>query len=48
MSFGMKVTSERIDAINKIYHTNTKVTVLDLFDENGQASGTKVVINIPV
>jgi ligand-binding sensor domain-containing protein len=47
-SFGMKVTSERIAAINQIYNTKTKVEVIDLFDEHGQACGTKVVVEIPI
>jgi ligand-binding sensor domain-containing protein len=47
-SFGMKVTSERIEAINQIYHTATKVVVTDLFDKNGQPSGTQVIVNIPI
>ena len=47
-SFGMKVTSERIAAINQIYNTATKVEVIDLFDANGQACGTKVVVEIPI
>ncbi len=47
-SFGMKVTGERIVAINQIYNTTTKVEVIDLFDDNGQANGTKVVVEIPI
>jgi ligand-binding sensor domain-containing protein len=47
-SFGIKVTSERIAAINQIYHTTTKVEVLDLVNEKGEASGTKVVVEIPI
>jgi hypothetical protein len=47
-SFGMKVTSERIEAINKIYNTATKATIIDLFDAQGVASGTKVIVEIPV
>jgi sensor histidine kinase YesM len=47
-SFGMKVTGERIVAINQIYHTTTKVEVIDLFDNDEQASGTKVVVEIPI
>lgn len=47
-SFGMKVTGERIAAINQIYHTATKVEVIDLYDEKGQANGTKVVVEIPI
>lgn len=47
-SFGMKVTGERIAAINQIYHTATKAEVVDLFDENGAACGTKVMVDIPI
>ena len=47
-SFGMKVTGERIAAINQIYHTATKVEVIDLLDDKGQAIGTKVVVEIPI
>jgi ligand-binding sensor domain-containing protein len=47
-SFGMKVTGERIAAINQIYNTQTKVEVIDLTDEKGVANGTKVIVEIPV
>lgn len=47
-SFGMKVTSERIVAINQIYDIETKVDIVDLIDENKKAVGTKVVIEIPL
>jgi ligand-binding sensor domain-containing protein len=47
-SFGMKVTGERIAAINQIYNTQTKVEVIDLKDENGNANGTKIIVEIPV
>jgi ligand-binding sensor domain-containing protein/signal transduction histidine kinase len=47
-SFGMKVTSERIAAINQIYHTATKVEVFDLVNNKGEACGTKVVVEIPI
>lgn len=43
-SVGMSITKERLDIIS-----NHKVNVdtIDLFDENGQALGTKIVIRIP-
>ena len=47
-SFGMKVTSERIDLINQIYKTNARVEIIDLYDNFKLAIGTKVSINIPV
>lgn len=47
-SFGMKVTSERIDLINQLYNTHTSILVDDLYDASGQAIGTKVVVEIPV
>jgi sensor histidine kinase YesM len=47
-SFGMKVTAERIELINHLYNTDTKVTIEDLMDENGEALGTRVIIIIPI
>ncbi|MBK9490140.1 MAG: hypothetical protein IPO07_16230 [Haliscomenobacter sp.] len=47
-SFGMKVTSERIAAINQIYNTSTKVEVIDLADADGRAIGTTVIVETPL
>jgi len=47
-SYGMKVTNERIELINQIYKTNTKVEIIDLKNDSGEATGTKVVLNIPI
>jgi tetratricopeptide (TPR) repeat protein len=47
-SFGMKVTSERIELINQLYQTNTRVEIIDLVNAKGQAIGTKVSIDIPI
>ncbi|MEO7044713.1 MAG: histidine kinase [Ferruginibacter sp.] len=47
-SFGLKMTSERLEAINLIYKTNTEVKIIDLKDTNGNALGTKVIIEIPL
>jgi tetratricopeptide (TPR) repeat protein len=47
-SFGMKVTTERIELINQLYNTSTKVQVIDLKDEKGDAIGTKVIVEIPI
>jgi sensor histidine kinase YesM len=47
-SFGLKMTSERLDAINHIYQTKTEVKIVDLVDTDGLAAGTKVIIEIPL
>ncbi len=47
-SFGMKVTSERIELINQIYKTNTQIEIIDLKDSNNNPNGTKVILNIPI
>ena len=47
-SFGLKMTSERLDAINHIYKTKTAIKIVDLVDADGNAAGTKVIIEIPL
>ncbi len=47
-SYGLKMTSERLDAINHLYQTNTEVKIIDLQDAAGNATGTKVIIEIPL
>ncbi|WP_349316745.1 tetratricopeptide repeat protein [Chitinophaga sp. MM2321] len=47
-SVGMKVTEGRIDLIRKMNkNKEAKVTVMDLEDAAGQATGTKVIIILP-
>ena len=47
-SFGLKMTSERIDMINQVYGIKATVEVEDLKDDKNKATGTKVIIKIPV
>ena len=47
-SYGMQVTAERIGLINQVYKTGATVQIEDLVDGNGEASGTKVIIQIPM
>ena len=47
-SHGMKVTADRIDMINKIYDTLARVEIIDKTNENGEAFGTTVKIQIPL
>lgn len=47
-SFGLKMTSERIDIINQVYKVKADVQIIDLKDGMNNANGTKVIIKIPV
>ncbi len=46
-SMGMRITQDRISMINRLYKTNASVEVTDLKDEQGNAQGTRVELNIP-
>ena len=47
-SFGLKMTTERLQVINQLYEMDAEVNILDLKDENGKAIGTKVILKIPI
>lgn len=47
-SFGMKITSERMDIIKQLYDIETKITIEDLKNANGTSAGTKVTLEIPL
>ncbi len=46
-SFGMNITGERLELLNAKNKTNANISVNDLY-ENGVATGTEVIIKIPV
>ena len=46
-SHGLKVTSQRIEMMNKLNSTGAQVHIFDLKDEKGIATGTKVELIIP-
>jgi ligand-binding sensor domain-containing protein len=46
-SHGLKVTSQRIDMMNKLNSTGAQVHIIDLKDDQGVAAGTKVELIIP-
>jgi tetratricopeptide (TPR) repeat protein len=46
-SHGLKVTSQRIEMMNKLNSTGAQVNIYDLKDEQGIAMGTKVELIIP-
>ena len=45
---GLKVTSQRIEMMNKLNSTGAKVQIIDLKDEKGTAAGTRVKLIIPI
>jgi len=47
-SYGMQISSERIQIINYLYQLKNSVSIHDLTDEKGNASGTKIIVQIPV
>jgi ligand-binding sensor domain-containing protein len=46
-SHGLKVTSQRIEMMNKLNSTGARVNIFDLKDGDGKALGTKVELIIP-
>jgi sensor histidine kinase YesM len=46
-SFGMNITGERLELLNAKNKTNANISVNDLY-KNGVATGTEVIIKIPV
>jgi sensor histidine kinase YesM len=47
-SFGLKMTSERIEAINQLYKMEADVQITDINDAGDKPAGTKVKIKIPL
>jgi hypothetical protein len=47
-SYGMQISKDRVDIINRLYKYKTSVAVHDLKDEHGASTGTKVVLQIPL
>lgn len=47
-SVGMDLTKDRIEMTNQFYNTNATIEITDLKDENGQAAGTRVVVELPI
>lgn len=45
-SHGMKITGERLDIVNMTYDANTSVEVIDLYNDNHQGIGTRVLITL--
>jgi two-component sensor histidine kinase len=47
-SYGMQITENRIAVINRTQNINATCKIIDLKNEAGRASGTKVVLHIPL
>ncbi len=47
-SMGTQITQDRIEMINKLYNLETSVATFDLENEQGEASGTRVELIIPI
>lgn len=47
-SMGMKITAERIETLNYIKNTHIETEIIDKKDRNDIATGTSVIIRIPI
>jgi hypothetical protein len=47
-SMGSKNTEDRISSLNKLFGSKPKIEIIDLFNENSIACGTRVIIQIPI
>lgn len=47
-SYGIRMTSERLQAINQLFGTQANVVVIDLKDDAGYACGTKIILDITI
>lgn len=45
---GIKITRERLQALNNLYNYNSSIEIKDKYDENGNPEGTKVIIHLPL
>jgi LytS/YehU family sensor histidine kinase len=47
-SVGMKITAERLQAINRLHNSRLSANIIDKVDDHGNAQGTTVQIFIPI
>lgn len=47
-SLGMKITRDRIQMMNETQGIPARIEIIDLYGEGGKATGTKVVVYLPV
>lgn len=46
-SVGIDITKERLANFSKDYQNTFEIEIQDLFDKQGEASGTRIILNIP-
>lgn len=47
-SMGLKITTARLNVIQKLYNISCSAHIEDLQDENGKAAGTRVTVTLPL
>ena len=47
-SVGMQITSDRLEKLQVLHHSISKTKTIDLYDVNGLASGTKVILEFSI
>lgn len=47
-SIGISLITSRLNLLNNYYGVDMKLVYTDLYDEEGKATGTRVVINLPL
>lgn len=47
-SVGMSIVAERMESMNKMYHWDMKIGIIDKFNEDGRSAGTKVELYLPL
>ncbi|MCW3085584.1 MAG: ypdA 5 [Bacteroidetes bacterium] len=47
-SMGTSLTKERLTVINELHNSKLSETIIDLYDENGNAAGTRIEIHVPI
>ncbi|NNF21460.1 MAG: histidine kinase, partial [Saprospiraceae bacterium] len=47
-SFGLQITDDRIKLIKNTFGIDSRLKILDLYDENSNAAGTEVILTIPL
>jgi ligand-binding sensor domain-containing protein len=47
-SYGIALVESRLELLNNLYDIDMKILFVDLYNEDGQPSGTRVIINLPL
>ena len=45
-SYGMEITTQRLEIVNKLYDVHATVAIKDLVNADGKPGGTVVLLNI--